>query len=80
MKIASVKYDKDGYIWALYVNPKYRNMGIGSGLINYIKAKTTKPLSLWSNDDNINFYQRLGFNKTEMVTYTDDKYTLLRYR
>ena len=53
----------DGYIAGLFVDMNYRNQGVGSRLINYLKQITDKlTLSVYVDNINaVNFYENKDF-------------------
>lgn len=67
----------DGYIAGLFVNMNYRNQGVGSRLINYLKQINDKlTLSVYVDNINaVNFYENKDFiiDSVGMDTETDSK-------
>lgn len=67
----------DGYIAGLFVDMNYRNQGIGSRLINYLKQINDKlTLSVYVDNINaVNFYENKDFiiDSVGMDTETDSK-------
>jgi len=55
-----------GYITAVYNMPEYRNKGICSALMGYVKEwsriKKLELLIVWPSERSISFYERSGFN------------------
>lgn len=56
-----------GHIENIFVDEKYRNMGIGKEIVNflidYAKKKLCYRIDLACEDHLINYYKSLGFNK-----------------
>ena len=54
------------YLTNVYTKKEYRNKGIGTQMMNYIKSylieKKCELLFAWSSDNSIAWYQRNGFN------------------
>lgn len=67
----------DGYIAGLFVDMNYRNQGVGSRLINYLKQINDKlTLSVYVDNINaVNFYENKDFiiDSVGMDTETDSK-------
>ncbi|MCC6123303.1 GNAT family N-acetyltransferase [Weissella cibaria] len=67
----------DGYIAGLFVDMNYRNQGVGSRLINYLKQINDKlTLSVYVDNINaVNFYENKAFiiDSVGMDTETDSK-------
>ena len=67
----------DGYIAGLFVGMNYRNQGVGSRLINYLKQINDKlTLSVYVDNINaVNFYENKDFiiDSVGMDTETDSK-------
>jgi len=67
----------DGYIAGLFVDMNYRNQGVGSRLINYLKQINDKlTLSVYVDNINaVNFYENKDFiiDSVGMNTETDSK-------
>lgn len=67
----------DGYIAGLFVDINYRNQGVGSRLINYLKQINDKlTLSVYIDNINaVNFYENKDFiiDSVGMDTETDSK-------
>ncbi|QEA58314.1 GNAT family N-acetyltransferase [Leuconostoc mesenteroides] len=67
----------DGYIAGLFVDMNYRNQGVGSQLINYLKQINDKlTLSVYVDNINaVNFYENKDFiiDSVGMDTETDSK-------
>ena len=67
----------DGYIAGLFVDMNYRNQGVGSLLINYLKQINDKlTLSVYVDNINaVNFYENKDFiiDSVGMDTETDSK-------
>lgn len=67
----------DGYIAGLFVDMNYRNQGVGSRLINYLKQINDKlTLSVYVDNINaVNFYENKDFiiDSVGMHTETDSK-------
>lgn len=67
----------DGYIAGLFVDMSYRNQGVGSQLINYLKQINDKlTLSVYVDNINaVNFYENKDFiiDSVGMDTETDSK-------
>ncbi len=67
----------DGYIAGLFVDINYRNQGVGSRLINYLKQINDKlTLSVYVDNINaVNFYENKDFiiDSVGMDTETDSK-------
>lgn len=67
----------DGYIAGLFVDMNYRNQGVGSRLINYLKQINDKlTLSVYVDNINaVNFYEDKDFiiDSVGMDTETDSK-------
>ena len=67
----------DGYIAGLFVDMNYRNQGVGSRLINYLKQiKDKLTLSVYVDNINaVNFYENKDFiiDGVGMDTETDSK-------
>lgn len=67
----------DGYIAGLFVDMNYRNQGVGSRLINYLKQINDKlTLSVYVDNINaVNFYENKDFiiDSVSMDTETDSK-------
>lgn len=65
-------HDADGKmeIDDLYVFPQYRNMGIGTEILEKCISETSLPIFLYvfaNNKRAIAFYQKLGFQVTEII-------------
>lgn len=54
------------YLTNVYTKKEYRNKGIGTQMMNYIKSylieKKCELLFAWPSDNSIAWYQRNGFN------------------
>ena len=57
--------DQFGYITNNYTQPKYRNQGIGSKLMNHVKKWAEEEdyelLIVYPSDESVSFYERAGF-------------------
>jgi GNAT superfamily N-acetyltransferase len=55
-----------GYVTAVYTVPEYRNTGIGSALMDKVKAwireKGLEHLIVWPSAPSVPFYERAGFS------------------
>ena len=71
--IITRKLPKPGNLNSLYARlslvrtiPEYRNMGIGSALIEKVKdwcrERNVQELVVWPSDQSVSFYERAGFN------------------
>lgn len=57
---------------SLAVVPDYRIKGIGSLLIkNILNENASRPVYLFCNIKNVNFYEKFGFKKVEAVNISD---------
>lgn len=57
---------------SLAVLPDYRRMGIGSSLVkNILGINTDRPIYLFCNIKNVNFYEKFGFKKIEVGNMPD---------
>ncbi len=61
-----------GYVTAVYTVPEYRNKGIGSTLMDKVKAwsreKGLEHLIVWPSEPSVPFYKRAGFSsETDML-------------
>lgn len=73
---ALANYGDGKLIDTLYVDRKYRNMGIGTKIINKILISNYETIYLWvykSNEKAINLYKRLGF---EIKDETETKFLM----
>ena len=56
------------YLTNVYTKPQYRNKGVGTELLAYIKAELSKRkcelIFAWPSDNSVRWYERSGF-KTE---------------
>ena len=63
--------DQFGYITNNYTKPAYRNQGIGSELMRYVKdwahAQDLELLIVYPSDDAVTFYKRAGFRSENDV-------------
>lgn len=60
-----------GFIEKIFVNPYYREQGIGSNLLSHMSTNFTKARVLSENTDTINFFKKNGFkeiNHTSIYT------------
>lgn len=59
------------YLTNVYTKKEYRNKGIGTQLLNYIKSDLIKKkcelLFAWPSDNSIAWYQRNGFNEDNEI-------------
>ena len=56
-----------GYLTNTYTIPEYRNKGIGTGLLNFVKQWATQEhnaetVIVWPSEKSISFYKRAGFD------------------
>lgn len=59
---------KEGWVEQLYVLPGYQGMGVGSALLEAVRAASPEGLSLWAFQRNARaraFYERRGFVAVE---------------
>ena len=59
------------YLTNVYTKKEYRNKGIGTQILNYIKSdlieKRCELLFAWPSDNSIAWYQRNGFNEDNEI-------------
>ena len=65
----TISFGKVGWFGNLIVKEKYRNMGVGSLLVqhalNYLKSRGVQTIGLYAYPNLIHFYGNLGFNLDE---------------
>lgn len=65
--ISTQETEKTVEIIGIAVDTKERHSGIGTKLIDYIKAKSSKPIIAETDSDAVLFYKKYGFNIKEIV-------------
>ena len=69
------------WLASVYVNPDYRNRGVGAALVRHVvskaKAQGFCPLYLFTPDQK-NFYQSLGWEFMEQESYRGGEATLMK--
>ena len=69
--LAPSVYKESSVIAGVYTLKEYRNKGYASecvkGLLNELSDRNVRCVYLWCEDDNIGFYEKLGFVKTGKV-------------
>ncbi|MCL2402260.1 MAG: GNAT family N-acetyltransferase [Oscillospiraceae bacterium] len=69
VRVLSDKFGRS-IIYDLVIDPEYRNKGIGRELVN--RCITHYPNSEWSletSEENIGFYEKIGFKRSKSVHY-----------
>jgi GNAT superfamily N-acetyltransferase len=60
-----------GYLTNVYTAPEFRNKGVASGLIQFVKewidAKQLETVIVWPNDESIAFYERARFKNHNAI-------------
>ncbi|MEM2946999.1 MAG: GNAT family N-acetyltransferase [Candidatus Bathyarchaeia archaeon] len=63
----TVSYGQIGWIGNVIVDEKYRRKGAGSIIVkhaaNYLRSRGAKALGLYSYEEKVNFYARIGFKR-----------------
>lgn len=69
------------WLASVYVNPDYRNRGVGAALVKHVvskaKAQGFRPLYLFTPDQK-NFYQSLGWEFMAQESYRGGEATLMK--
>jgi GNAT superfamily N-acetyltransferase len=68
-------HDEYGYVTNVYTRPPYRGQGIGSELLERVKAwargEDLEVLIVWPSEESVAFYERAGFcAENEVLEYT----------
>ena len=68
----SAPVDQFGYVTNVYTRPGYRSKGIGTVLVNHVKAWALETdlefLVLWPSEDSIPFWKRSDFASTDALS------------
>ena len=60
-----------GYVTNVWVHPDWRDLGVGSRLMEHIEAwamqQGIEALFLWPSEHSLPFYERLGFSAENVI-------------